>query len=90
MSVYRAVTDVSATAAFPATPQVVIPIQPIEIAILNESSANDAYASLNGINDHAHLAPGAGITFKQKCNQVWLRYGSLAAGPTNVAVIAES
>lgn len=90
MSIHRAEVDVSGTAAYPSTPQVVIPFEPTQIGVVNEDGSDDVYVSFDGVSDHAHVFGGDGVTVFQRVKQVWLRRGAAGTPPTTVAVIAES
>ena len=92
MSVFQQVVDVSGTAAFPTTPQVVIPFEPKSILIINNdpTAGDDVFVSFDGVEDHTQIFGADGVTFLQRVKQVWLRRGSIGAPPTNVQVVAES
>lgn len=92
MSVHRGLVDVSGTAAYPGTPQVVVPFEPIQIAVVNQgpNSGDDIFLSFDGVTDHAQIFGGDGVTFFQRVKKVWLRRGAVGTPPTNVQVIAES
>lgn len=91
MSVYNQTVDVSGTAAYPSTPQVTIPFEPRRIVLLNEDTADDAYVSLDGQNDHVHLPANTGFAFNfQRVRGVWLKRGVAGTPVTDIQVVAES
>jgi hypothetical protein len=92
MSVFQQIVDVSGTAAFPSTPQVQIPFEPLSIGIINQdpTPSDDIILSFDGKNDHAQVFGADGVTFHQRTTKIWLRRGSVGTPPTNVQVIAES
>ncbi len=91
MSIFRAEVDVFGVAAYPSSPQVVIPFEPREIRITNEDSSDDIFFSLNGTDDHGHLLGGAAtVKVSQRVTKVWLKRGGTGVTPINVNVVAES
>lgn len=92
MSVFQQIVDVSSTTAFPVTPQVEIPFEPVSIVVVNQDSvpSSDIFLSFNGVDVHGQLFGADGITYQQRVRKVWLRRGSAGSPPTNVQVIAES
>lgn len=91
MSVHMQQVDVGTVATYPSTPQVQIPFEPRRIAFLNEDSAEDAYASFDGVNDHLHLPATTAFQFEfQRVRNVWLREGAAGTSPTTIQVVAES
>lgn len=90
MAVHMQVVNVFGVPAYdPVTPQVVAPFQGKSVLVILEDLLEDAYVSLDGEHDHAHLVPGtpaAGIVFDQPVSKVWLRRGVVGITPTNVQV----
>lgn len=86
MSVYQQSVSVS-DAAFPGTPQVIVPFEPRTITVINESAAAKAFVSMDGVNDQGHLIGSAVIEYGQRVTKVWLRRDG-GASPL-IQVIAE-
>lgn len=94
MSIQRFVVDVSATSAYPGSPQVDIPFDPKTLTIAIVSGTAGVQVSLDaGANTHIELTPGTplqGYVMQQGSGmkKVWLRRA--AAGAGIVHIIAES
>ena len=87
MAVERIAVDCGGVTTYPTNPQAVIPFSPKSITVISDD--NDCYVSLDGVNDHCHLAgSGAAVKFDQHGKSVWLREGA-ANTHVNVQVIAE-
>lgn len=92
MAIYRTTLTLDAVAAYPGTPQVIIPFLPKTIAVINEGPTGAlAMVSFDGVNDHAQLTPGtpsAGIVFTQHTMTLWFKRGAAVTGIA-VQIIAE-
>lgn len=92
MSIHYQSANAFGVAAYPGSPQIVIPFQPVKITIRNEdgTAADDIFFSLDGVTDHGHLPGGTAIEIIQRVQKIWLRRGLAGADPTTVSVTAES
>ncbi len=92
MSMFNELVNAHVTPTYPdaASPQVVIPFEPKRIQLILEDTADSAFVSLDGVNDHVHLIPGLGpVVLEQRVTKLWLRVPA-GADPVDIQVIAES
>lgn len=94
MAAYQLRLDLSAVAAYPGTPQVILPFQPHSVAIVIEddpASATDAAVSFDGSTDHATLIggrPSASLYWEPaRFTRIWLK--AYTTGATSVVVFAD-
>ncbi len=80
--------DVSAVAAYPGDPQIIIPFEPRKIQLMFEGTSDGAFISFEGTADDIRLTPGIGVTLEgHSISQMFLKRD--VAGVT-VQVITES
>lgn len=96
MSVKSAVIDLSATTAYPGTPQFDAGFIPDTIFLVNEGQVHDVKVSFDGINDHLILylaSETSGPAYWQfRCNrqQVWFKSASGASGAARITSLTDT
>lgn len=81
MSTYALEVDLNAVAAYPATPQIVVPFQPDVLMMRVSDGAIDVHVSLDGTQTFAILKPGDINNLQVECKnkQIWLKEASAGA-----------
>lgn len=92
MSAFSQAVDVDGVAAYPATPQVIIPFEPVATLCVDEHASSLVDVSFDGVNDAGRLTPGvlAGVSWDRQGTRVWLKQSGGAVGAAvTVRVMAE-
>jgi len=83
--------DIHTTTAYPATPQVDLGTQVVDVGVVNESPATIVYVSFDGTHDAGRINPAAirSVIWDQPIQRVWLRVANDPGTPVDVTVMAE-
>jgi hypothetical protein len=92
MTIQQQAVDVSAQAAYVATPDVSLGFEPTSIFIINEHASAQIAVSFDGVTDHVVCTPNtpsAGLRVFQRNKKIWCR--RVGAGASIIIrIIAET